>query len=216
MRIKINNNSFDVQDWIDQNHEVTIKFYKANSSLGELASIFESAQAIEIYNVTDNNDVEEEEYSGIWYLSKFISITREEENNYSVRLTGSFIDDSKEERLSTSLSDTEDALFEIADIVSTLEETQKDSQIFLDQYKERVEETIRQSDAVSNAANERFNEQTTLINNLSTIITDARVTLNKVQDAISSMPINVNERIGLLESRFNILADRIATLENRN
>ena len=52
--------------------------------------------------------------------------------------------------------------------------------------------------------------------NLSTIITDARVTLNKVQDAISSMPINVNERIGLLESRFNILADRIATLENRN
>lgn len=207
MTIKIKNHEYDVVEWIDENRELKIRF-STDETLAMLADVFEGENEITILT-------EESEIAGYWYSNHVIAITNQNHGIYEVKLSGSPLDTNAEGRLSDSIGDTEGAIFELADMISTLESAHNDSERFVNQYKERVEEVIRSADTKSNHTDERFNEQTGNLNRIQEQISELRQEITNIRQLIDQVPTNISDRTIVLENTYNQLADRVAGLENR-
>ena len=85
---------------------------------------------------------------------------------------------------------------------------------FLDQYKERVEETIHSFDEKDSHTNERFDEHTGNLNDLQERIMELRNEIVNIQNVINRIPGNIDARMINMEESYNRLADRVADLEN--
>lgn len=205
MKIKIKNHEYNVIEWIDENRELRIRF-QTEESLTTLVDVFDGENEIAI--------IGEEAVTGYWYSNRVITITNQGHNIYEVKLSGSLLDSSTEERITNSIGDTEGAIFELADLIATLESSQGDSEMFLNQYKERVEETIHSMDEKDSHTNERFNEHTGNLNDLQERITELRQEIVNLQNAVEQIPTNINTRMINMEESYNRLADRVADLEN--
>lgn len=208
MKISIKNHIFSLIEWIDENRELKIRI-ATDETLVSLATIFDGENEISI--IGDN-----EEVNGYWYSSKLINITNQNNGIFEIKLAGSLINSNAEGKLSDSIEDTESAIFELADMIATLESAHSDSEMYINQYKERVEENIRQIDEKDNITNEKFNEQTSLVINMQTQISELRQTLNTLQATLGAIPKNIEDRTIVLENAYNRLADRVAELENRS
>lgn len=206
MKIKIKNHEYDVIEWIDENRELRVRI-STEDTLATLAEVFEGENEIAIIG-------ENEEIAGYWYSNRVIAITNQNNGIYEVKLSGSLLDSNAEGRLSDSIGDTEGAIFELADLISTLETAHNDSDMFLNQYKERVEETIHSMDEKDSHTNDRFNEHTGNLNDLQGRITELRQEIVSLQNAVEKIPDNINTRMIGMEESYNRLADRVADLEN--
>lgn len=206
MKIKIKNHEYDVIEWIDENRELRIRI-STEDTLATMAEVFEGENEIAIIG-------ESEEIAGYWYSNRVIAITNQNNGIYEVKLSGSLLDSNAEGRLSDSIGDTEGAIFELADMIATLETAHNDSDMFLNQYKERVEETIHSMDEKDGHTNERFNEHTGNLNDLQERITELRQEIVSLQNAVEKIPDNINTRMIGMEESYNRLADRVADLEN--
>lgn len=207
MRIKIKNHEYAVIEWIDENRELRIRF-ATEDSLATLAEVFDGENEISIIG-------EDETATGYWYSNRLINLANQGNGIYEVKLSGSLLDSNAEGRLADSIDDTEGAIFELADLIATVESAQSDSEMFLKQYKERVEETIHSFDEKDGRTNERFNEHTGNLNDLQERITELRHELVGIQEAIAMIPKNIDARMISMEESYNRLADRVARLENR-
>lgn len=207
MKIRIKNHEYEVVEWIDENRELKIHF-ATEESLAVLADVFDGENEISIIG-------DDEATIGYWYSNRVISLANQGNGFYEVKLSGSLLDSNAEGRLSDSIGDTEGAIFELADMIATLESAHGDSEMFLNQYKERVEETIRSMDEKDGHTNERFNEHTGNLNDLQGRITELRQEIINLQGYVNKIPTNIDSRTISLEESYNRLADRVAALENR-
>lgn len=207
MKIKIKNHEYDVVEWIDENRELKIRF-ATEDSLATLAEVFDGENEISIIG-------EDETVAGYWYSNRVITLANQGNGIYEVKLSGSLLDSNAEGRLSDSIGDTEGAIFELADLIATVESAQSNAEMFLNQYKERVEETIHSFDEKDGHTNERFDEHTGNLNDLQERITELRHELVNIQEAIALIPKNIDARMISMEESYNRLADRVAALENR-
>lgn len=207
MKIRIKNHEYVVTEWIDENRELKIIF-STEESLAVLADVFDGENEIAIIG-------EDDAVSGYWYSNRVITIANRGNGVYEVRLSGSLLDSNAEGRLADSIGDTEGAIFELADMISAMESAQGDAEMFLNQYKERVEETIHSFDEKDVHTNERFNEHTGNLNDLQERITELRQEIVNLQEYVNKIPTNIDARTIGLEDSYNRLADRVARLENR-
>ena len=99
-------------------------------------------------------------------------------------------------------------------MIATMESAQGDAKMFLDQYKERVEETIHSFDEKDSHTNERFDEHTGNLNDLQERIMELRNEIVNIQNVINRIPGNIDARMINMEESYNRLADRVADLEN--
>lgn len=206
MKIKIKDHEYDAVEWIDENRELKIRFV-TEDSLATLAEVFDGENEIAIIG-------EDGAVSGYWYSNRVITLANQGNGVYEVKLSGSLLDSNAEGRLADSIGDTEGAIFELADMIATMESAQGDAEMFLNQYKERVEETIHSFDEKDSHTNERFDEHTGNLNDLQKRITELRNEIVNIQDAINRIPGNIDTRMISMEESYNRLADRVADLEN--
>lgn len=206
MKIKIKDHEYDAVEWIDENRELKIRFV-TEDSLATLAEVFDGENEIAIIG-------EDGAVSGYWYSNRVITLANQGNGVYEVKLSGSLLDSNAEGRLADSIGDTEGAIFELADMIAAMESAQGDAEMFLNQYKERVEETIHSFDEKDSHTNERFDEHTGNLNDLQKRITELRNEIVNIQEAINRIPGNIDTRMISMEESYNRLADRVADLEN--
>lgn len=206
MKIKIKDHEYDAVELIDENRELKIRFV-TEDSLATLAEVFDGENEIAIIG-------EDGTASGYWYSNRVITLANQGNGVYEVKLSGSLLDSNAEGRLADSIGDTEGAIFELADMIATMESAQGDAKMFLDQYKERVEETIHSFDEKDSHTNERFDEHTGNLNDLQERIMELRNEIVNIQNVINRIPGNIDARMINMEESYNRLADRVADLEN--
>ena len=207
MKIIIKNEIIENATWEFQDTEGEYFLTFTNDTLSHVASICEDAKEIELYN--------DDELVGKWYVLELVFIKNMGNGKIIADFKASTISEAREKALTQSISDTEEVLLEVANLVAEISTAQEDNESFLNQYKDRVEDTIHTFDNVSDQFNERVNEQNKIISQVQNLLSQIRDDLTAVQTATASMPQNVNERFSELDNRYNALADRVAMLENK-
>ena len=204
MKVIIGNTEYNNVKWEATNSgDCVLTLY--SGTIGEIATVCSTASEVDVY--------ENEELIGKWFVIEFVSIEKGDEKIF-VTFKASTLSKAKEQEIDENISNTEDVLLEVASLVAEISTAQEDAEEFLNQYKGRVENTIQSFDAASDQFNARVNEQNRTIEQTQSLLNQLQDALTAVQDAIAAMPQNVNERFHTIESTYNVLADRVAVLEN--
>lgn len=206
MNAKINNIDYQVIEWkpIDDSGVSSITM---PGNLRDIVEICSNATDIQLFS-------DEDELIGKYYIVEFISAEKKDEGiKASFKL--STIVSTREYQIEKSVTDAEDILLEVANMVAEIGTLEENNEEYVNQYKKRVEDTIQSFESISNHFNDRVNEQTAMISQVQNLLNELQNNLVAAQNAIATMPQNVNERFYALENSYNALADRVAMLENR-
>lgn len=206
MILKINGNTYDGINWSINNNEGTITFPVNNNSFNNIVSEFINSPEIEIY---DNNM----QLISKWFTREIIGINRIN-TDYVIIISGNNIPQDMNENLQERLTDTENALVELAGMLSQVELVNQSQISFVQQYREQTQASMNQSSEQMATVNTRFNETLSLIQNVEHMIEPIQAKQTQLENSINSMPQNVNARLTKLENDYNTMADRIATIGN--
>lgn len=209
MILKINENTYEGIGWSINNNEATITLpidSSNNNNFNTIISEFINSSEIEIYN-------DDEQLISKWFTKEIIGINKTI-TDYVIIISGNNLPQNINENLTERLTDTENALVELAGLVSQVELVNQSQISFVQQYREQVQASMNQAGAQMATIDTRFNETAQLIQQVEQMITPLQERETQLEDSILNIPKNVSERLEKLENDYNVLADRVATIEN--
>lgn len=206
MILKVNGNTYENVGWTINNNEGTITFPIGSINFNNVVSEFINSTEIEIY---DNNM----QLISKWYTKEIIGINKIN-TDYVIIISGNNLPQDTSEDLTERLTDTENALVELAGMLSQVELVNQSQISFVQQYREQTQASMNQSSEQMATVNTRFNETLSLIQNVEHMIEPIQAKQTQLENSINSMPQNVNARLTKLENDYNTMADRIATIGN--
>lgn len=207
--VDFNNAKWDVEDGIGKMAIYT------NSTIAEIIDIVGENNNIDIYD--DDNVLVSK-----WYNSGIIGIncTKYQDKNYiEVRFSVSILDTNTEAQIQGDISESVDAIMELAEIISDMDSTvssNSESITFLDKKIDKtVEDFNTKTDDIENDLKDKVK---TIDNNISTVREKANKNENDIAELdskVNGFPSNIIERFDALWASYNALADRVARLENK-
>lgn len=212
MTIKIGTITFDDALW-----SVNDKGY------GELTVVTQESVGAFLTRIGDAEDIETYEdglMTGKWFSHGVHSATRlvgndEDGSKLRVEFVVTTINQSAEAALQSGIDGSVDGILELANLYSSLEEEHTETRRQLDQIREENLRISKDADQKSNSMDEKYRESAEQALQMDERIANIELSITRLQDAITAIPVDILDRFSAVDNRLNALADRIAELENR-
>lgn len=148
MKIRIDNKDYKDAVWNvgDRGGNLT---YLSSESIVSILDEMSNAKKIEVY---DDDDI----LTGVWHISGVLGISKSEEGVVNVHFNVSILDAPAEEQLQKNLDDSVDAIMELAELFSEIEETVDENVEEIASIHEWMIEADKKLDTIPEAIPDKF------------------------------------------------------------
>lgn len=211
MVLKINERVFENVEWNVDTDKIGKLRYASDEDIPTLISEIGDAEYIEAYD----GDI----LIGKWINHGIESVRKMDLGHDGTLIEIIFklttINQSAEVALQTGIDDSVNAVLELAGLYSSLEETYTQAKQRLDEISEESLRVSRDADQKSDDMNSKYNERVLEAQQFRERIGVLELAIARLDDRLSSLPSGIVERFAEIDNRLNVLADRIARIENR-